>query len=43
MIPTLASFPATRLRRARQTPAIRGLVRENTLKAEDLIWPVFTS
>ena len=41
MIPTLASFPATRLRRARQTPAIRGLVRENTLKAEDLIWPVF--
>lgn len=41
MQPTNAPFPASRLRRARQSPAIRGLVRENALKAEDLIWPVF--
>ena len=41
MIPTFASYPATRLRRTRQSPAVRGLVRENALKAEDLIWPVF--
>jgi porphobilinogen synthase len=41
MRPTQASFPATRLRRVRQSPAIRGLVRQNTLTVEDLIWPVF--
>ncbi len=41
MIPTAAPFPTTRFRRTRQTPAIRGLVRENTLTADDLIWPVF--
>ncbi|MDK3016283.1 porphobilinogen synthase [Pseudodonghicola flavimaris] len=41
MKPTIAPFPAARPRRARQSPAIRGLVRENTLTADDLIWPVF--
>ena len=41
MRPTQASFPATRLRRTRQSPAIRGLVRQNTLTREDLIWPIF--
>ena len=41
MRPTQASYPATRLRRTRQSPAIRGLVRENSLSVEDLIWPVF--
>ncbi|WP_300513129.1 porphobilinogen synthase [Aliiroseovarius sp.] len=38
---TVASFPATRLRRNRKSPAIRDLVRENTLTTGDLIWPVF--
>ncbi|TDK44990.1 porphobilinogen synthase [Antarcticimicrobium luteum] len=41
MKPTIAPFPAARPRRARQSPAIRGLVRENTLSTADLIWPVF--
>lgn len=41
MKPTVAPFPLTRLRRARQSEAIRGLVRENTLTADDLIWPIF--
>ncbi|MEQ8429293.1 MAG: porphobilinogen synthase [Roseovarius sp.] len=41
MRPTQAPFPATRLRRARQSPAIRALVAENTLTPGDLIWPVF--
>ncbi|MEL7090358.1 MAG: porphobilinogen synthase [Pseudomonadota bacterium] len=41
MRPTLAAYPATRLRRTRATPAIRGLVRENALCVEDFIWPVF--
>ena len=36
-----AAFPAARLRRTRQSAAMRGLVRENTLTVEDLIWPVF--
>ena len=38
---TVAPFPATRLRRNRKSPAIRDLVRENTLTVGDLIWPVF--
>lgn len=38
---TVAPFPATRLRRNRKSPAIRNLVRENTLTTGDLIWPVF--
>ena len=36
-----AAFPAARLRRTRQSAAVRGLVRENTLTVDDLIWPVF--
>ncbi|MEM9552173.1 MAG: porphobilinogen synthase [Pseudomonadota bacterium] len=38
---TVAAFPQARFRRARQTPAIRALVRENELSVNDLIWPVF--
>jgi len=41
MTRTVAPFPATRLRRNRKSPAIRAMVRENTLTAGDLIWPVF--
>ena len=41
MIPDAAPFPAARFRRARKSKAIRGLVRENLLSPEDLIWPVF--
>ncbi len=41
MKPTQASFPATRLRRTRRTPAIRALVAETALSPADLIWPVF--
>jgi len=41
MKPTIAPFPAARPRRARQSEAIRALVRQNSLTAGDLIWPVF--
>ncbi|MDX8353629.1 porphobilinogen synthase [Cognatiyoonia sp. IB215182] len=41
MKPTLAPFPATRLRRMRTTPALRALSRQHTLSVDDLIWPVF--
>ncbi|PCJ07588.1 MAG: porphobilinogen synthase [Rhodobacteraceae bacterium] len=41
MTPTVAAFPAARLRRTRSSPAIRNLVRENNLSVGDLIWPVF--
>ncbi len=41
MRPTVSAFPATRLRRTRKSPAMRALVAENTLSANDLIWPVF--
>lgn len=41
MKPTIAPFPSARLRRTRKSPAIRGLVRQNTLTVDDLIWPVF--
>jgi len=41
MNPIVAPFPAARLRRARQSGAIRALVRENSLSSDDLIWPVF--
>ena len=34
-------FPTTRLRRLRRTPALRALVRETTLHADDLILPLF--
>ncbi|MCI5094891.1 MAG: porphobilinogen synthase [Rhodobacteraceae bacterium] len=41
MKPTVAPFPAARLRRTRSSAALRNLVRENTLTPDDLIWPVF--
>ncbi len=41
MKPTIAPFPATRLRRARKSPALRAMVRENHLAPGDLIWPIF--
>ncbi|APE43331.1 delta-aminolevulinic acid dehydratase [Sulfitobacter alexandrii] len=41
MNPIVAPFPAARLRRTRVSPAVRALVRENTLDVGDLIWPVF--
>ena len=34
-------FPATRPRRLRRTPALRDLVREQTVTPQDLILPVF--
>lgn len=41
MTSTQAPFPATRLRRLRQTPALRSMVRENVVQVSDLIWPIF--
>ncbi len=41
MKPNVAPFPAARLRRTRQSGAVRALVRENSLSPSDLIWPVF--
>ncbi len=41
MRPTVAPFPTARLRRTRKSAAIRGLVRENALGVQDLIWPIF--
>ncbi len=38
---SVAPYPAARFRRLRQTAALRGLQRENSLSADDLIWPVF--
>jgi porphobilinogen synthase len=35
------AFPATRLRRLRRTPALRGLVRETRLAPQDLVLPLF--
>jgi porphobilinogen synthase len=37
----MAQFPITRLRRLRRTPALRGLVRENSVTTQDLIYPIF--
>ncbi|MBV8913530.1 MAG: porphobilinogen synthase [Acetobacteraceae bacterium] len=34
-------FPTTRLRRLRQTEAMRAMVRENTVAPTDLIYPIF--
>jgi len=36
-----ASFPTTRLRRLRQHPKLRDLVREHTLTANDFVLPLF--
>ena len=41
MKPTVAPFPATRLRRMRQSPAVRALSRQNVLTPSDFIWPIF--
>jgi len=41
MRPTVAPFPAARLRRNRRSARLRGLVRETVLSVDDLIWPVF--
>ncbi|MFK7870428.1 MAG: porphobilinogen synthase [Roseobacter sp.] len=41
MRPTQAPYPATRLRRIRQSAATRALTRENTVTVDDFIWPVF--
>ncbi|MCH2094695.1 MAG: porphobilinogen synthase [Rhodobacteraceae bacterium] len=41
MKPTVAAFPATRLRRLRRTPSIRAMVQETALTPADFIWPVF--
>lgn len=41
MRPTQAPFPATRLRRLRQSPAVRALTRQNAVTVDDFIWPVF--
>ena len=35
------AFPSIRMRRNRRTAWSRALVRENTLTADDLIWPIF--
>jgi len=36
-----ARFPSTRLRRTRSTDWSRRMVQENSLSADDLIWPLF--
>ena len=41
MKPTVAPFPTTRLRRMRQSPALRALARQNVLTPYDFIWPIF--
>ena len=41
MKPTVAPFPAARLRRTRRTDALRRLVAQNRLSADDFIWPMF--
>ncbi len=41
MKPTIAPYPATRLRRMRKTASLRSLARQNTLTPDDLIWPIF--
>lgn len=38
----MSSFPQLRLRRLRQTEALRNMVRETTLQPDDLIYPLFT-
>jgi porphobilinogen synthase len=41
MAPIVPAFPLVRLRRTRASAALRALVRETALTADDLIWPVF--
>ncbi|MTI82563.1 MAG: porphobilinogen synthase [Firmicutes bacterium] len=37
------AFPITRLRRLRSSDTLRRMVRENHLRIDDLIWPVFVT
>jgi porphobilinogen synthase len=37
----MSAFPVTRLRRLRRTEALRSLVRETSLEAGDLVYPLF--
>jgi porphobilinogen synthase len=39
----VTTFPVTRLRRLRRTPALRGLVRETTVSVDDLVMPLFVA
>ncbi|MFA5601276.1 MAG: porphobilinogen synthase, partial [Phenylobacterium sp.] len=39
-VPALAPYPALRLRRLRQAPWIRDLVRESVLTPADFIWSI---
>ncbi len=39
--PTLGAYPAARMRRNRDSDAVRRLVAENRLSVDDFIWPVF--
>ena len=41
--PTSRSFPATRMRRLRRTPALRRLVAETRLSVDDLVAPLFVA
>ncbi|SDZ75642.1 porphobilinogen synthase [Rubrimonas cliftonensis] len=41
MPPITAAYPHARPRRLRQAPWARRMVRETTLTADDLIWPIF--
>lgn len=41
MKPTTPLTPTSRFRRLRATPALRSMVRQNTLTPADFIWPVF--
>ena len=38
---TIASFPATRMRRGRSSPWMRAMIAENRLSPSDFIWPLF--
>jgi len=39
----VSSFPVTRLRRLRASPALRDLVRETSLSVDDLVMPLFVA
>jgi len=39
----VSTFPITRMRRLRRTPALRALVRETSLAASDFIYPLFVT
>jgi porphobilinogen synthase len=39
----VSAFPTTRLRRLRQTPGLRGLVRETRLHLDDFVMPLFVA